>query len=198
MKFACLVPVLVLCFICSCATNGTVPETVPEAIPAAGTLPAENTEGQPGPRTAEEFFISGAWFSDMGDNDNAINDFTNAIRLNPDFEAAYAYRALAYRSKGDHDRAIADFTHVIRINPHDAIGYFSRGMLYNDKGDYNRAIEDFNRALQFDPEYAAEIYYGRGIAYSMKGDRTRAAADWEAALRINPNHSNARRSLESQ
>jgi tetratricopeptide (TPR) repeat protein len=189
MKFAYLVSILVLCFFCSCATTEK---------PSANDAMADivQTEEQAGPKTAEEFFISGAWFANIGDIDSAIRDYTQAIRLNPDYEAAYAYRALSYRSKGDFDRAIADFTQVIRINPNDAIGYFSRGMLYNDKGDYDRAIADFNRALQLEPEYLAEIYYGRGVAYNGKRDYDRAVEDWETVLQMNPVHSNAKRNLE--
>jgi tetratricopeptide (TPR) repeat protein len=188
MKFTCLVPVLVLCFICSCATGKN---TDNDAL--AGIVQSNE---QSNPQTAEEFFISGAWFANVGEYDNAIRDFTSAIRLDSDFEAAYAYRALAYRSSGDLDRAISDFTNVIRINPNDAIGYYSRGMLYNDTEHYDWAITDFNKALQFEPDYTVEIYYGRGNAYYGKGDLEKAAADWETVLKMNPAHSNAKRNLE--
>jgi tetratricopeptide (TPR) repeat protein len=185
IKIICLVQVLALCFICSCATgkNDALSDIV-------------QTEERAGPQTAEEYFISGAWFANIGEYDDAIRDFTSAIRLDSDFEAAYAYRALAYRSTGNLDRAISDFTNVIRINPNDAIGYYSRGMLYNDKEHYDWAITDFDRALQFEPDYTIEIYYGRGNAYYGKGDFERAAADWETVLRMNPAHSNAKRNLE--
>ena len=40
------------------------------------------------------------------DYESAIVDFTEAIRLNPNYAAAYTNRGNAYRAKGDNDRAI--------------------------------------------------------------------------------------------
>ena len=44
-----------------------------------------------------------------GDYDSAISDYTKAIKLNPQFAAAYNIRGLAYALKGLKDLAISDF-----------------------------------------------------------------------------------------
>ena len=54
---------------------------------------------------------------DKGDYDGAIADFTEAIRLAPNYVYAYKQRGVAYSRKGDYDRAIADFEAALRINP---------------------------------------------------------------------------------
>ena len=46
----------------------------------------------------------GAW-----DLDKDIADYTEAIRINPDYALAYYNRATAYQELGDADKAAADF-----------------------------------------------------------------------------------------
>src|ERR1700722_4031325 len=48
-----------------------------------------------------------------GDQDRALTDCSQAIRLDPKFAIAYTGRGVAYEAKGDHDRAIADHTEAI-------------------------------------------------------------------------------------
>jgi tetratricopeptide (TPR) repeat protein len=52
-----------------------------------------------------------------GDYDTAIAEFTEAIRLDPNFTAAYFDRGYSYCKKGDWDRAIADFEAALRLMP---------------------------------------------------------------------------------
>src|SRR5208283_4947953 len=49
--------------------------------------------------------------------DQAIADYTEAIRLNPEFGTAFNNRGFAYAAKEDYDRAIADYYEAIRLNP---------------------------------------------------------------------------------
>ena len=54
--------------------------------------------------------------------DKAIADFTEAIRLDPNWPRRITTGAIAYGSKGDYDKAIADYTEAIRLDPKDAEG----------------------------------------------------------------------------
>ena len=83
-----------------------------------------------------------------GDNDRAIADYTEAIRLNPNYVNAYHNRGVAYHVKGDSDRAIADFSEAIRLNPSFAPAYSCRGTVYAGRKEYARAIADFSDAFR--------------------------------------------------
>lgn len=121
----------------------------------------------------------------MGDNDRAIADADEAIRLKPDLAAAYANRGAAYESKGDHDRAISDADEAIRLKPDLAAAYLNRGAAYEDKGDYDRAIADADQAIRLKPELF-KAYINRANAYELKGDLDRTLADYDEAVRLKP------------
>jgi tetratricopeptide (TPR) repeat protein len=170
------------------------------------------------PQTAGTFLDRGILFAMRGDYDMAIEDFTEAIRLNPDMAGAYMLRGRALfasvsrvTSVGEnfsgvgtmstggrvsaeqvriYDLAIEDLTQAIRLDPNSSVAYVERGRAYSDKGDYDRAIADYNQALRINPDLAV-AYNNRGNAYYNKGDYDRAIADYTQALRINPNYSNA-------
>jgi tetratricopeptide (TPR) repeat protein len=103
---------------------------------------------------AEAYLNRGLAYCEQGDFDSAIADFTQAIKLDPNYAHAYIYRGVAYGTKGDNDSAIADFTQFIRLYPNDAEGYVGRGGAYYMKGDRARARTDLSKALELDPDNA--------------------------------------------
>ena len=46
----------------------------------------------------------------------AIGDFTEAIRLNPNYAEVYNNRGSAYANENEYDNAIRDYTEAIRLN----------------------------------------------------------------------------------
>ena len=57
----------------------------------------------------------GVVYANQGNYDKAISDFTEAIRLDPQFAPAYYNRGTAYLHKGDHAKANADFATARRL-----------------------------------------------------------------------------------
>ena len=76
----------------------------------------------------------GAILSEKQDYDAAIAAYSEAIRLDPKYAAAYSNRGAAYGGEGQYDRAIADFSAAIRLSPEDARVYKNRGCAYREKG----------------------------------------------------------------
>jgi len=116
----------------------------------------------------------------------AIEAYTSAIAINPNYGYAYNNRGIAYYYKGQYDRAIEDYNRAIAINPNCRHAYNNRGIAYYYKGQYDRAIEDYNRTIAINPN-CRHAYNNRGIAYDSKGQYDRAIEDYNKAIVLNPN-----------
>jgi tetratricopeptide (TPR) repeat protein len=128
------------------------------------------------PQSAIAYHSRVRLYSEKGDWDKAIADYSEVIRLYPQAAEAYAFRGNVYHEKGDYNRAIADCTQAIRLDPQFAAAYNNRGLVYEKKKDYDRAIADYTEAIRLDPQFG-KAYGNRGNAYKAKGDTQRAEAD---------------------
>ena len=120
-----------------------------------------------------------------GQYDEAISDYTEALKINPRYAETYVNRGTAYYSKGQFDQAISDCTEALKINPRLAEAYFNRGTAYGNKDQYDEAISDFTKGLEINPR-DADAYVNRGTAYGKKGQYDQAISDYNKALEIGP------------
>jgi lipoprotein NlpI len=125
-----------------------------------------------------------------GEYDRAIQDFDQALKLNPNYINALVRRGDAYSSKHDYDHAVQDFDQALKIDPNSAPAFNDRGMMYADKGEFDRAIQDYDQALKAKPDYAW-AFNNRGNAYSDLRDYAQAIKDYNETLRLNPDNSSA-------
>jgi tetratricopeptide (TPR) repeat protein len=123
----------------------------------------------------------------LGRYDDAIADYTEALRQNPSFADALANRGNVYQyGQQDYDHAIADYTAAIAItdNP---IYRGNRGNAYQyGKRDLNSAVADYDRAIELAPNYAS-AYVDRGNAHATLHENDQALADYRQALTLEPN-----------
>lgn len=126
----------------------------------------------------------------QGDNDRAIADYTDSIRLDPNDIVVLTSRGNAYLTKGDLDHAIADYDHVLALDPKYAIAYYNRSLAYRAKGDFDRVIADCSQAIALYPRYR-DAYFNRGYAYQAQGDSDRAIADYSQMIALDPRDSDA-------
>ncbi|GCL40394.1 tetratricopeptide repeat protein [Dolichospermum planctonicum] len=128
--------------------------------------------------------------SALGDKPGAIEDFNQAIKINPNYALAYSNRGLVRSQLGDKQGAIDDYNLAIKINPNYANAYYNRGSVRYELGDKQGAIDDYTLAIKINPNYAG-AYYNRGIVRYQLGDKQGAIDDYNQAIKINPNYANA-------
>jgi tetratricopeptide (TPR) repeat protein len=121
--------------------------------------------------------------SNLDQQQQAIDDATKAIELNPSYAMAYQNRALAHRRLGNFQAAIADLNVAIQLDPNDPDPYYNRGLSRYDLGEIQGTIEDFNRAIELRPNHAL-VYYDRGVARLTQRDRSGALLDFKQSAKL--------------
>jgi len=157
--------------------------TVEQRI-AGCTAVIKAAKGEKGDKLAEAYDHRGAAYRLQGDSNLAIQDYNQAIKLNPKFAQAYHNRGVAYDHKGDYDRAIQDFDQAIKLKP-TALAHFNRGNAYLGKSQYDHAIDDYNQAIKLKPDFAA-AFDNRCWARAVVGILKLALADCNQALKLAP------------
>lgn len=84
----------------------------------------------------------------------AMDDFNDAIRIDPGNFGALVSRGTHRLASGQHVQAIADFTEALRLNPRFAVAYRNRGIAHEETGDLALALIDLRSALRFAPNDA--------------------------------------------
>ena len=122
-----------------------------------------------------------------GDYPRAVEALTQALRLDPHHDAAYAWRALARRrgSQVPSDETIqamlSDFDAALDIQPEHAGYRLYRAEVRLGAGDMRGAAADCDFILTRDPQ-SGEAHALRGIARQRLGDSTGAIEDCDAAI----------------
>ena len=131
------------------------------------------------------FINRGVAYYEKGQHDLAMDNYDQAIKLNPKYASAFFNRGSSFQDKKQHDRAIEDYDQAIKFDPKYADAFFNRGNTYQDKGQPDRAIQDYDHAILLNPIHAG-AFYNRGLAKKQKGDEAGAQADLAAARKIKP------------
>lgn len=147
---------------------------------------AQSPQTLSGRMNAEEFFHQGVDKVERGNYQEAIQNFNQALQINPNLIEGYCNRGLVRIVLRDYQGAIADFNQALRLNPDHADAYNKRGNACAEMGDIQRAMTDFDQALRLKPNYA-EAYYNRGLARSGLENPQGAIAHYNRAIRSNPN-----------
>jgi lipoprotein NlpI len=140
--------------------------------------------------SSEKFYlpyqIRGVMFKESGEFDRAIEDFNEAILLNPSDMDSYNYRAQVFSATGQLEKAIADFTVSINARPTPE-AYYERGIAFSKKGETDKAIKDFTNAVTMNPR-DFEAYTRLGILYGRNGSLSRAVESFDIAIELNPDY----------
>jgi tetratricopeptide (TPR) repeat protein len=103
------------------------------------------------------------------DLNSAESDFGHAIRLNPNFAAAYASRAGVEFMRGDADEAIKDYTSAIGLSPQDPTNYAERARIEAAGRDFKQALVDYEKVIELQPGNR-NAYRGRMRIREMQND----------------------------
>ena len=136
----------------------------------------------------------------------AIEAYSAAIRLNPQYTMIYDRRAEAYGMLGEHRLIVNDYNRAIELSPSGpsrfvrrGVGLFALGRLEEAIQGFDEAIELYNtmirapvesqkkidEATKFAPNLAM-AYNNQGSTYHESGQIYKAIDDYTEAIRLNP------------
>jgi tetratricopeptide (TPR) repeat protein len=134
-----------------------------------------------GPTTSSDFLLLGDNLLAAGHFDQAIENYSQAIRLRLDDPQAWFGRGRALTTAGRFRDAIDDLDQAIHLRPEFIAAYVERGFAYGQAGDFNHGIEDFNRVLASEPSNLRALTL-RGDAQARLGNFEKAIEDFSVAL----------------
>ena len=103
-------------------------------------------------RSAEDARYRGNEYMKAKEYDEAIEQYTRSIDLNPNEPATYCNRAMAYLRAKNYARCIEDADKTIELEPTYVKAYHRRGKAYLATNKFSHAIKDFQYILEQNPE----------------------------------------------
>ena len=134
---------------------------------------------------AEAYYHRGQTYYYLSQTARAIEDYNQAIALNPNDASVFFFRGVAYSEMGKYALAIKDYDKAIKLRPDFDTYFNNRGMAYAHMGQSARAIKDFDRAIALDPRDAT-AWYNRGVEKINNGDEAGGRADIAKAKELDP------------
>lgn len=132
---------------------------------------------------ALELMIRGYTYSKLQRYDNALADFDQSIKLDPEFCVAYINRAEVFANLKRFDEALNDLNRAIGLDPELGLAYTSRGGCYIYLKRYDEALIDLNHAIKIDPSLSL-AYANRGSIYFTLNRYKEALLDLNHAIEL--------------
>lgn len=120
----------------------------------------------------------------------AVQDFTEVLKSEPDNVAVLASRAEALNEHGQHGKAAGDWARIVSLKSDNLAAHLKLGYSQYTAGDAAKAAEAYEGALKLD-DRNPEAHIGLAKAYEKLKQPEKADASLAAALKINPASSSA-------
>ena len=120
----------------------------------------------------------------------AINDETEALKLQASYTRAYFIRGLCRFETGDYKGAKQDLDIFLDQDRSNAIAFNYMAAITFMNQDYKGALENYNEVVKLDPKYP-DIYTNRGMMRHYNQDFKGAIQDYNEALKLDPGNATA-------
>lgn len=117
----------------------------------------------------------------------AIELYSQAIQINPNYDEAYYWRASAKYTQKKYKEAIPDYDKAIALNPNSEEAYYYRALTNYNLDAYTAALPDFDRAIELNPDVASMHYWRGEVKYMLK-QYEEAIIDFSKSLELSRNN----------
>lgn len=134
---------------------------------------------------AQALYQRGLGFAELGQYQNAIRDFDQALKFALEATDARFNRGAAFSKLGKLDQAMADFDALLKQVPNDPNTLYARAWVLSQRGEDAAAIADLDKVLASAPE-DRDALVDRGGLNIRAGKYDAAIADFSALLKLEP------------
>jgi tetratricopeptide (TPR) repeat protein len=167
------------------------------------------------PFTAGTRFAAGQLAESQGSVPQAINQYAEAVKLNPNHHQALYRLGVLYAQVEQYPKAIDAWEQYVKATRGSAVAYSNLGFCYEISGDRGRAEEAYRKGVARDPKNVpcrtnyglmlaragreadalaqlqavltpAEAHYNLGSVYEQQGRKDVAKVQYRKALELNP------------
>lgn len=136
-------------------------------------------------KTSEEWFVQGYMSASQEEYDEAEDCFSEAIRINPGFEAAWKQRGDMKLASGASKYAIDDYTKAVEIDPEYTSAYLKRAQAWLDQNQAEKAQKDLDVVRSIDPDSSQVLMITASIQ-EKQGKFEDALSSYDKALQNTP------------
>ena len=138
----------------------------------------------------------GAVYRGLGDIDQAVAQYKEAIRIKPTCIDAHYFLGWAYQKQGRIDEAIEHYSKTLQLHPTHVPAYNNLVEILFRQGKVDESIEVCRKALQFVPN-SAILHCNLGIILDKQGNRPEAIKELNIAIKLDPNSVKIRKVMET-
>jgi tetratricopeptide (TPR) repeat protein len=155
--------------------------------PAATDEKAQTETSAQKRKSAADLVESGNAHLAKQEYDEAVEDFTDALRLDPRNAPAYAARAEAWARKHYRERELADIAEAVKLEPRNTAYRVAKAQSHSAQGRHDEAMVEYNAALSLEPENPS-LWLARGNEWRKDLKLDAALADYTRAIELKPNY----------
>lgn len=121
----------------------------------------------------------------LGDKQNALADYNEAIKLAPRNAKVYYNRGVFYAEQHQAEAALGDFDTAVGLDPKLAPAFGKRARIYQTRGNLSAAVADYSEAIRLQPKEAA-WWSERGYVALLRSEYQSAIDDESQAIHLDP------------
>ncbi|PWT88349.1 MAG: hypothetical protein C5B55_13305 [Blastocatellia bacterium] len=145
--------------------------------------PLTDLNSKPKSDIGESLYRTGLESLWLGNYDNAVGYFENAVNKNPRRAEAWAQVGYCKVKQGKNQEAIRAYQQALQLKPESAEIHNKLGDAFYYAGRLQEAIESYTEAVTLKPDFA-EAYYNLAVAYSESGNPSMAATEARTLQRL--------------
>ena len=140
------------------------------------------------------YYNLGDTFRRQGKLDDAIEQYEQSLRINPDHADVLNNLGATFAKQGKLKESIPPFERALRLKPEFADAHYNLGNVLDTQGKLEEAIPHYEQAIRFKSDHV-EAHYNLGLALAKQGKLDDAIQHWKRVLQLKPDYVGAHYNL---